>query len=446
VLARHWIEAGLVEKGAALWGKAGQRSLERSAFVESAEQITRALSHIDTLPSTPASRREQIKLQVALITPLMNVKGPAAPETKAAAERAHLLLTEAEAMGESLEDPELLLSVLAGFAAANFLAFNGDAMGRIAEQFLGLAEKQGAMVPRMIGHRVMGMTVLHTGNLVQGRAHYDQALALADQLTTRLPISERVLTLCFRCFALWLLGYPEAALVDLDYAHTEARKIGHANDLLYALLFSTWVHLVCYRNYSTAKKAANELVKLSDKTGALVWRNQGMIYQGCVLAVTGKASEAVHMISSGLSTRKSTGATVTVPSFLTYLAIGYAELGQFDGAWRCIDEAIATIETTKERWFEAEVHRVAGELALSSAEPERAKAERHLEKALAVARHQQAKSWELRATANMARLWRDQGKWQEARELLAPVYSWFTEGFDTLDLKGAKALLDELHA
>jgi predicted ATPase len=349
-------------------------------------------------------------------------------------------------MGESLEDPELLLSVLAGFAAANFLAFNGDAMGRIAEQFLGLAEKQGAMVPRMIGHRVMGMTVLHTGNLVQGRAHYDQALALADQLTTRLPISERVLTLCFRCFALWLLGYPEAALVDLDHAHTEARKIGHANDLLYALLFSTWVHLVCYRNYSTAKKAANELVKLSDKTGALVWRNQGMIYQGCVLAVTGKASEAVHMISSGLSTRRSTGATVTVPSFLTYLAIGYAELGQFDGAWRCIDEAIATIETTKERWFEAEVHRVAGELALSSAEPERAKAERHLEKALAVARHQQAKSWELRATANMARLWRDQGKWQEARELLAPVYSWFTEGFDTLDLKGAKALLDELHA
>ena len=332
VLARHWTEAGLVEKGAALWGKAGQRSLERSAFVESAEQITKALSHIDTLPSTPASRREQIKLQVALITPLMNVKGPAAPETKAAAERAHLLLTEAEAMGESLEDPELLLSVLAGFAAANFLAFNGDAMGRIAEQFLGLAEKQGAMVPRMIGHRVMGMTVLHTGNLVQGRAHYDQALALADQLTTRLPISERVLTLCFRCFALWLLGYPEAALVDLDHAHTEARKIGHANDLLYALLFSTWVHLVCYRNYSTAKRAANELVKLSDKTGALVWRNQGMIYQGCVLAVTGKASEAVHMISSGLSTRRSTGATVTVPSFLTYLAIGYAELGQFDGA------------------------------------------------------------------------------------------------------------------
>src|SRR5262249_52906200 len=151
-------------------------------------------------------------------------------------------------------------------AAANFLAFNGDAMRRIAQQFLALAEKQKATVPRIIGHRVMGMTVLHTGNLVQGRAHYDQALALADQLMTRLPISERVLTLCFRSFASWLLGYPEAALVDLDHAHTEARKSGQANDLLYALLFSTWVHLVCYRNYATAKKAANELVTLSDET------------------------------------------------------------------------------------------------------------------------------------------------------------------------------------
>ena len=210
LLARHCTEAGLVEKGAALWGKAGQRSLGRSAFAESTEQITRALSQIDTLPSTPASRREQIKLQVTLITPLMNVKGPAAPETKAAAERAHLLIREAEGLGEALEDPELLLSVLAGFAAANFLAFNGKAMRQIAEQFLGLAEKQGATVPRMIGHRVMGMTLLHTGDLVQGRVHYDHALALADQLTIQLPISERVLTLCLRSFALWLLGYPEA--------------------------------------------------------------------------------------------------------------------------------------------------------------------------------------------------------------------------------------------
>ena len=133
-----------------------------------------------------------------------------------------------------------------------------------------------------------------------------------------------------------------------------------------------------------------------------------------------------------------------MPSFLSYLAIGYAELEQFDSALRCIDEAIATIQTTKETWFEAEVHRVAGELALKSAEPDRAKAGRHFEKALAVAQDQQAKSWELRATTSIAHLWRSRGKPQQARKLLASVYGRFTEGFDTRDLKEAKALLDEL--
>ena len=150
------------------------------------------------------------------------------------------------------------------------------------------------------------------------------------------------------------------------------------------------------------------------------------------------------MITSGITAWRSTGATQFLPSWLSYLAIAHAELGQFDDAWRCIGEAMTTIETTKERWFEAEVHRVAGEIALKSPQPDAAKAESYFERALAVARQQQAKSWELRAAMSLARLWRDQGKPQQARELLAPVYGWFTEGFDTRDLKEAKALLGEL--
>ena len=126
--------------------------------------------------------------------------------------------------------------------------------------------------------------------------------------------------------------------------------------------------------------------------------------------------------------------------------MAYAELGQLDEAWRCIGEAMTTIETSNEKWFEAEVHRIAGEIALKLPQPVRAKAEAYFERALAVARKQQAKSWELRAAMSMARLWRDQGKRDEARDLLAPVYGWFTEGFDTLDLKEAKALLEELAA
>ena len=163
LLARHCTEAGLIEKAAGLWGKAGQRSLERSALVEAVEQLTRALDQIATLPGTPALRREQIKLQVALITPLIHVKGYAAPETKAAAERARLLIEQAEALGEPPEDPLLLFSVLYGFWVANFVAFNGDVMRELAAQFLALAEKQRATVPLMIGHRLMGISLLTDG-------------------------------------------------------------------------------------------------------------------------------------------------------------------------------------------------------------------------------------------------------------------------------------------
>ena len=132
------------------------------------------------------------------------------------------------------------------------------------------------------------------------------------------------------------------------------------------------------------------------------------------------------------------------PLYLPYLARAYAELGQFDDAWRCISEAMTAVETTKERWAEADIQRTAGEIAVMSPERDEAKAETCFERALTIARTQQAKSWELRAAMSMARLWRDQGKLQQAHDLLAPVYGWFTEGFDTLDVKEAKALLDEL--
>jgi predicted ATPase len=150
------------------------------------------------------------------------------------------------------------------------------------------------------------------------------------------------------------------------------------------------------------------------------------------------------MITSGINAWRSTRATLHESLFLSHLARAYAELGQFDHAWRCIGEAMTAVETTKERWCEADIHRIAGEIALMSPGAGTAKAEAYFESALQIARQQQAKSWELRAAMSMARLWCDQGKRNEARNLLAPVYGWFTEGFDTRDLKEAKTLLDAL--
>ena len=176
------------------------------------------------------------------------------------------------------------------------------------------------------------------------------------------------------------------------------------------------------------------------------WKASGAILQGAVAAMTGEPSDAVQKIAAGIAAFRATGANVDEGLSLAFLARGFAKLGQFADAWRCIGEAVTAVETTKGRWCEAEISRVAGEIALKSPEPEATKAKAYFERALVVAREQQAKSWELRAAMSMARLWRDQGKRDEARDLLAPVYGWFTEGFDTLDLKEAKALLDELSA
>jgi predicted ATPase len=447
LLARHCTEAGLIEKAASLWGKAGHRSLERSALVEAIGQFTRALAQIATLPGTPALRCEQIKLQVALITPLIHVKGYAASETKAAAERARVLIEQVEALGELPDDPLLLFSVLYSVWAANYVAFNGSVMRELAAQFLTLAEKQGATVPRMMGHRLTGSSLLLTGQIAEGRAHYDQAIELYEPaehrpLATRFGQDVRVAILSYRSLALWLLGYPEAALADAAHALRDAREIGHAVTLMYALFHASFAHIWC-GNCATANAIVDELVTLADERGALFWKIQGMRTQGQLLAVAREAADAVHTITSALTAWHSTGSTAFVPLYLSYLASAYAELDQFDDAWRWIREATTAIETTNERWWEAEINRVAGEIALHSPEPDAAKAQAYFERALAVARQQQAKSWELRAAMSMARHWRDQGKRDEARDLLAPVYGWFTEGFDTLDLQEAKALLGE---
>ena len=361
LLAHHFTQAGMTEAAIEWWRTAGQRSLARSALLEGAEQLKRALDQIATLPPTLALRREEIKLQVAF---------------------------------------------------ANALTLTGD--------------------------------------FVNGREQYDRALAIYDlaehrPLTTRSGRDVGVALLSSRSSCLWLLGCPAASRNDGERAVKTARETGQASTLMYALHASGFNHICC-RNYAAANAQIDELIALADQRGAPVWKALGTAMQGLLFVLTGNGSDAVRAITSGITSLRSTGATLYEPRHLWYLAIAYAELGQLNDAWRCIDDAIEKVERSKEKWCEAEVHRIAGEIALKSLAPDSEKAEAYFGRALAVARQQRAKSWELRAAMSMARLWRDQGKRDEARNLLAPVYGWFTEGFDTLDLKEAKALLDELHA
>jgi len=342
----------------------------------------------------------------------------------------------------------LLFSVLYAFWAANYVAFNGDVLRNLAAEFLTLAQKHNTTVPLMIGHRLMGVALLVTGDITKGRSHLDQAIALYEPaehrpLATRFGVDAGVSILSYRSWALWLLGYPEAGLRDAADALKNAREIGQAATLMYALAHAAITSTLC-GNHAAAAAHAQELVALANEKNSLFYRSFGMTLTGIVLALIGKASDAIEMLSSGTAAWRITGATFFLPFFLMYLAGADVALGQFERAWCCIGEAMTASETTKEKWYEAELHRMAGEVTLLSPEPDAANAQAHFERALAVAREQQAKSWELRTATSTARLWRDRGKRQQARDLLAPIYGWFTEGLDTIDLKQAKALLDEL--
>jgi class 3 adenylate cyclase/predicted ATPase len=450
LLAHHCTEAGAIEKATSYWGKAGQRSLERSALVEAVAHLTRALDQIATLPPSPNLRREQIKLQSALITPLIHVKGYAAPETKAAAEQAKLLIEQTEARGETLEDPLMWYLVLYGFAAGYFVAFNGDVLRELAGEFITRAEKQGATAPLMVGHRMMGHALLLTGEIAAAQAHYSKGLALYDPVKHR-PFATRfgqdisVANTGFRSLALWLLGYPEKALADANRALKDAQEIGQAASLMFALNYTAKTQIHC-GHFAVANSLLEQVVALADQKGAPYWKGFGLSEQACILLATGNTSAAVDHLKLGITTLCSTGATLFVPWLQSNLARAYGDLGELDDARRCIDEATTAVQTSKQRWCEAETNRIAGEIALLSPKRDAGRAEAYFDHALLVAREQQAKSWELRAAMSLARLWRDQGKVQVARELLAPVYEWFTEGFDTRDLKEAKALLEELAA
>ena len=414
LLAHHCTEAGLIEKAASYWGKAGQRSLERSALVEAVAHLTRALGQIATLPSSPTVRREQIKLQSALITPLIHVKGYAAPETKAAAEQAKLLIEQAEARGETPEDALMWYLVLYGFAAGYFVAFNGDVLRELAGEFITRAEKQGATAPMMVGHRMMGHALLLTGEIAAAQAHYSQGLALYDPVEHR-PFATRfgqdisVANMGFRSLALWLLGYPEKALADANRALKDAQEIGQAASLMFALNYTAKTQIHC-GHFAVANSLLDQVIALADQKGAPYWKGFGMSEQACVLLATGDTSAAVHRLKLGMTTLCSTGATLFVPWLQSNLARAYGDLGELDDARRCIDEATTAMQTSNQRWCEAETNRIAGEISLLSPKCDAAKAEAYFERALAVARQQQAKSWELRASMSLARLWRDQGK------------------------------------
>jgi predicted ATPase len=288
---------------------------------------------------------------------------------------------------------------------------------------------------------MMGVSCLFAGDLMQARGNLDRAIALYEPTQGRPGgLDARVATLARRSWTLWLLGYPEAALADSDDALAAARGITESPSMMFALPHALLNHIL-RGDYAKAQADADQLTALADSKGAAIWKFRGTALQGCLLALTGRSADAVQAIAAGVAGSKSIGTTLWLPLFLSYLGHAHAALGQFDDARRCIGEAMSAIDATKETWWQSEATRLAGEIALMAGAPDPAGIEAYFLRALNIARAQHAKSFELRAAMSLARLWGELGRRDAARDLLAPVYASFSEGFDTLDLKAAKALL-----
>ena len=366
LVARHCTAAGLIEKAASLWAKAGRQSFARSALWEAAEQLSRALEQLASLPGSPSLRREQIQLQLDLSNALIHTKGHASAETRAAFDRARLLIELAATLGEAPEDPLIAYSVLYGFWVAHRMAFNGPAALELAAQFQSLAATEGARVPLMLGHLLAGISHVVTGSFIAGTSELAQAIALYDPtedraLATRFGHDVRVSALAWRAYASWALGESEASLADRQGAVAGARDIGHAATLMFALSHVSLTLLHAGRG-DDASPLIDELVELADGKGTLYWKSYGLLLRGWAMALAGEPARAVELITSAMADMQSTGATGYAPWYLSVLARAHAELGQFDEAKRCMSGALAAMEMTGERWCEADVHRRSGEI------------------------------------------------------------------------------------
>ncbi|MBL8692149.1 MAG: AAA family ATPase [Rhodospirillaceae bacterium] len=406
LLARHWTEAGAIDKAADYWDRAGRRSLARSALVEAAEQLGRALAQIETLPGTPALRRRQIRIQLDVAHVLIHIKGHASPEMKAAFEKASLLMERAEALGEPPDDPLALFAVLYGFWVASRMNFNAAGVRDLAAQFLSLAEKQAGTAPIMIGHMLVGISAVLISELVEGRSHLDRALALymADAhrpLATRFGHDVRATALSWRAMALWLLGETEEARAGAEAAVACARETGHVGSLMFALSHAALTLLHC-GDFARTQSLADELIAVAEDKGTLYWKAYGQVLQGWVQTLNGDPAAAVEHIAGGLAAIRSTGASAYGPFAQCGLAEANLRLGRLNEARRCIEEARTAAETTGESWGEPEIHRLAGEIAVAMGDLNRA--EQSFTRALEIARARQARSFELRVAKSLAGL------------------------------------------
>jgi DNA-binding SARP family transcriptional activator/predicted ATPase len=437
-LAHHYTQAGLAAPAMAYWQRASQRSSARSAYVETVAQCRRALELLAALPESPELVQHEILLQTTLAPALMAVKGPATPEAETAFSRALDLCRH-------VGDTPQLFTALMGLWQYYLVRAQHHTARELGERLLGLARSVGDPVMLVQAHRASGESLQNLGEHARALEHLRQGSALYDSQHHRsLTFTEPgVFCLAFSSWVLWPLGHTDEALRKSQEAMALARELSFPHTLAAVHFFASMIHK--FRGEpALCQERAEGAIALGREHGMPHWTMFGTIMRGWAQAMEGQFDEGIAQIEEGLATQQGVGAGIARPCFLFALAEAHGAAGHADTALRVLDEAVALIERTGERYQEPEVHRLRGELLSLLAAPDVRQAEEAFHHALAAARRQEARSWELRAATSLSRLWQRRGKPAEARELLAPVCAGFTGSLHEPDLLAARALLDRL--
>jgi predicted ATPase len=446
-LAYHYEQAGVTEKAVTYLLQAGERAQRLSANQEAIRHLSQGLMLLANLPDSPPRARLELALQISLGHALAAINGYAAPEVGKAYNRAYELALQVE------EAPQIFAALHGLQAYHNSLAELHKTRA-VAEQMLRLTQSPPDPFLRVAAHHVLGSTYWNLAELGPAREQFEQGIALYHRQNHQAYVrlcgqDEGVACLALLAYLLWLLGYPDQALQRAHEALALAEELAHPFTHAMALNYVTLVHLF-RREEQEFQRQAEAFIKLSTDQDFSVWLANATFVRGYGLVRQGKM-EGIKQMQRGLSARLATGSEVHQSTMLVGLAEGYMKAGETEQGLRLLSEALALVNKGDSRILEAEIYRLKGELlliyenAITNASSTRfAEAEASFHQAIDVARRQQAKSFELRATINLCRLWQVQGKGAEAHALLAEIYGWFTEGFDSADLLEAKALLEAL--
>jgi class 3 adenylate cyclase/predicted ATPase len=441
LVAHHYTEASLTEQAVLYWHKAGQSAIQRSAHVEAISHLTKGLELLQTLTHTSERARTELAFQTALGQAFIAVRGYASEEVEYVYQRAR-------ALSQEVDDPAERVRALMGLYVCFFVRAHHEAVHALTGELLQLGQALQDPLVLIQTYTHEGESRGHQGKLALARTHLEHAMSLYRQqryapsayFFGHHPVVQNLGTLAW---VLWVLGYPERAVQRCDEALTFAQGLSHPFSLAFAIAEKVHLHQL-RRETHIVQEQAETLLTVSTEHGFPLRAAIGSMFLGWARVERGAGEEEIARIEEGIAAFQATGARLLIPWLLGLRAEAYGKLGQVKEGLSVVGEALRAVDDTGEHFYEAELYRLKGELLLQQSLDNQAEAESCFNHAIHIAQSQQAKSWELRAATSLARLWQQQGKRAEAHALLAPVYHWFTEGFDTADLQDAQALLAAL--